>query len=82
MKYLVLRRHMRTPSPINANTGNNAGFSRSTDEVVAALRDHLEDSRSVLNDSLVFTIGDNIDFRLSHGGCHRQGDPLVLRRPY
>lgn len=57
---------MRTLSLIKADVGSNAGHLRPTDEVVDAVRDHLEDHGDVLDDVLVFTVGDDIDLLLSH----------------
>jgi len=67
----------RTLSAIKADVGSNAGHLTPTDEVVAAIRDHLADAGDVLDDYLVFTVGDDVDLLLSHtegeddDGIHR-----------
>lgn len=57
---------MRTLSVIKADVGSNAGHLRPTDEVVAAVRDRLEDDGEMLDDYFVFTTGDDIDILMSH----------------
>jgi len=57
---------MRTLSLIKADIGSTAGHLRPTSEVVAAVRDYLEDEGDALDDWFVFTVGDDIDILMSH----------------
>lgn len=57
---------MRTLSVIKADIGSNAGHWRPTEEVVQAVEDTLADTGDILDDYLVFTVGDDIDILMSH----------------
>ncbi len=57
---------MQTLSLIKADIGSVAGHWRPTTEVVAAVTDTLEDQGGFLDDTFVFTVGDDIDVLMSH----------------
>ena len=57
---------MRTLSLIKADVGSTAGHLRPTETVVAAVEDTIDDHTALLDDWIVFTVGDDIDILMSH----------------
>lgn len=57
---------MRTVSVIKADIGSTAGHLKPTQEVVEAVTNRVNNDGDFLDDSFVFTIGDDIDIVMSH----------------